>query len=125
METDQIIKDQTINAKFELRVYSRLWGRDAVFQIQRTAAGWYVPTPFYTGGLCDQTCSPHLYTLLRHAGIRYPGNIGRWFSWLWAQAKEKGLSYDAVQQGINDIAKWIDDTDRIVPPVDNLWKGIA
>ena len=125
METDQIVKDQTVNEKFELRVYSRLWRRDAVFPIHRTGAGWYVPTPFYTGGLCDQTCSPHLYTLLRHAGIQYPINMGRWFAWLWTQARDKGLSREAVQQGIDDIARWIEETNKIVPPVDSLWKGIA
>jgi len=117
--------DPTINDKFELRVFSRLWGREAVFTIQRTVGGWFVPTPFYTGGLCDRTCAPHLFRLLRHAGIQYPSDVGEWFAWLWKQARDQGLNHETVQRGIDDIAGWIDSTDKSAPPATGFWEGVA
>ena len=117
--------DPTINDEFELRVFSRRLGRELALTIQRTGAGWFVPTPLKpNGGLCDRWCSPHLYELLRFAGIEYPDNVGRRFYWLWEQASEKGLNHEAVQQGIDDIAKWINSTDQNAL-VTGFWEGVA
>jgi len=121
--------DPTINDKFELRVFSRRWNRDAVFTIQRTVVGWFVPAPFdpNDGGFCDRTCSPHLYRLLRHAGIQYPSNLGEWFAWLWKQARDKGLSHADVQRRVDEIAKRISRTDQsALDEIDkDFWEAVA
>jgi hypothetical protein len=117
--------DPTINDKFVLRVFSRRWTQEIAFMIQRTSAGWFVPTPLKPhGGLCDRWCSPHLYELLRYAGIEYPNNVGERFHWLWEQASEKSLNHEAVQQGIDEIGQWISNTDQNAL-VTGFWEGVA
>ena len=115
--------DQTINHEFKLHIFSRRWNREVVCTITRARYGWFVRTEEGEKG-CDTTCSPHLDKLLRRAGIQYPDGLGEWFSWLWTQAKEKGLSHEAVQQGFDDIGKWISNTDQNAL-VTGFWEGVA
>jgi len=117
--------DPTINDEFELRVFARRWNREIIFTIHRIGGGWFISAPFDPqGGLCDRMCSPHLSRLLRHAGIQYPSNVGRWFARLWRQARDRGLSHEAVQQGINEVANWITTTDQHAL-VTGFWEGVA
>ncbi len=115
--------DKTIDDDFEFRVFTRRWGHDDIYKIKRTASGWLVKANIYTGP-CDKLCAPILYESLRHDGVVYPNDVGQWFEWLWQQAKDKGLSHDEVQQGLNDIAAWIKITEANAP-TKGIWKGLA
>ena len=123
MNTEE--NDPTINDEFKLRVFSRRWDREIVFTIYRDGGGWSISAPFDPNGkLCDRMCTPHLSRFLRHVGIEYPSNLGRRFSWLWKQAKDKALSHESVQQSIDEIGKWISNTDQNAL-VEGFWEGVA
>lgn len=115
--------DQTIDQDFEFRVYTRRWGHNDIYKIKRTASGWFVKADIYSGP-CDKACAPVLYELLRHDNVVYPQDVGEWFEWLWEQAKARGLSRDAVQQGLDDIAGWIKLTEESAPDA-GIWADLA
>jgi hypothetical protein len=115
--------DQTIDNEFEMRIFNRRWGHEDKYRIKRTASGWLLDAGVYSGP-CDKSCSPLLIQALRHDSVQHPTEIGKWFEWLWQQAKEKGLSHDDIQGGINDIADWIHATEANTPE-EGIWQGVA
>jgi len=115
--------DKTIGEDFDITIVSRRWNAHDTYTFKRTESGWYVKG-VGEGGPCDFTASPLFYELLRHDSVVYPRDVGEWFEWLWMRAKDKGLSKEAVQEGLKDIADWINATEHNVPNK-GIWEGLA
>ncbi|EJR35136.1 MULTISPECIES: hypothetical protein [Bacillus cereus group] len=98
--------DQTIGHEFEFNVYTRRWGNYDHYKITRIESGWHLSHLSYTGD-CKKDVSPILYESFRHDSINYPESLPGYFEWLWDQAQEEGLSHDAVQQSLNELAEWV------------------
>ena len=114
--------DITIDVEFTFRVFSRRWGHEDPYRITRTASGWYLKG--LSEGPCDKAGHPVLWAALRHDSIQYPRDTGDWLEWLWEKAKDQGLSREQVQQGLDDVAQWVNLTERSTP-AEGVWKGLA
>lgn len=113
--------DQTIDAEFAFRVYSRRWGHKDTYKIKRTADGWTV-THIMIGGPCDKGGRPFLFENLRHDSIHFPEGLDGWLEWLWNKAASAGLSAEQVQQGIQELAEWVSSTEKNAPQ-GGVWEG--
>ncbi len=107
-------EDVTINVEFTMKIYSRRWGHDDLYEITRTSDGWFLKALTFNGP-CGKDASPVLYKSLDHDGICYPKQIGSFFEWLWEKANEDGLSKKEVQHEIDNLGKWISQCEKKVP----------
>ena len=108
-------EDVTLGAKFDFSIYTRRWGHYDHYTVTRTQNGWHFSgLPAGTGD-GDQEGAPVLQALLDHDSTCYPAQIGEFFAWTWRVAEEDGLDKAAVQQALNDIAKWISECERNTP----------
>ncbi len=115
--------DVTLNEDFTLRVYSRRWGHYDTYRLTRNEAGWLVRALAFTGQ-CDRAGEPLLFNSLRHDFIQYPCGLGYWMEGLWQAAQDRGLSVQEVQAALNELAEWINATERSAPTT-GVWEGVA
>jgi hypothetical protein len=113
-------KDATIGHSFEFRVYSNRWGHDDIYRVKRIPDGWYVRN-MTIGGPCDSGGDPFLFDSLKHDLIEYPINLRFYMESLWKKAKEKGLTHEKVQEGLQNLADWISITEKATPST-GIWK---
>jgi hypothetical protein len=113
--------DQTIGCEFSFGVYSRRWGRDDTYRLTRTADGWAI-RHMAIGGPCDRGGDPFLFQNFRQDAIQYPEGLDGWMEWLWNQASERGLTAAQVQEGLQQIADWVSNTERNAPS-GGIWEG--
>jgi hypothetical protein len=106
--------DQTIDAEFDFRVYSRRWGRHDTYQIRRTRVGWWVAHLAISGD-CDRDAAPYLYENFDQDGINYPLDLPNYFAWLWQQAEEQGLSRGELQRELDRLARWVSICEQNTP----------
>ncbi|WP_158498974.1 hypothetical protein [Methanosarcina barkeri] len=106
--------DQTIGEGFEFRIYSRRWGHKDTYKIKRTENGWIVDFPLI-GGPCDKGGRPFLFENFHHDSIQYPNALDSWMKWLWEQAASKGLSKEQVQTALQELADWVNNTEKNTP----------
>lgn len=118
-------EDQTLGHDFELPIFSRRWKHEDPYRLTRTKSGWDLGTlSVARSGKCDKSARPHFFVSLEHDSVQYPVGTGDWFQWLWDRASQKGLSHDDVQQALNDIARWINETERHAPCT-GVWEGLT
>ena len=118
-------QDQTLGQEFELRVFSRRWKHEDTYRLKRTESGWYLSTmSLAQTGDCDKSARPHLFDALAHDSVQYPRGTGDWIEWLWDQAKQKGLSREQIQAGFDEVAEWINETERNAPCA-GIWEGLT
>ncbi|MDH4424331.1 hypothetical protein QEZ44_23775 [Bacillus cereus] len=106
--------DQTLGDTFTLVVYSNRWGHTDNYEIVRNAEGWHVSHLSLSeqGG---KDAMGGLDVVLRQDYISYPYNLGFVMESLWEQAATRGLSHEQVQERLNEIANWINATERSYP----------
>jgi hypothetical protein len=113
--------DQTLGAEFEFIVYSRRRNDNDTYRITRTEDGWDV-RHIVIGGPCDSGGHPFLFQNFDQDFISYPSRLDWRLTWLWEQAKEQGLSFNEVQQGLQELADWVSETERSAP-TEGVWEG--
>lgn len=114
-------QDQTIGAEFEFIVYSRRRKCDDTYRITRTEDGWDV-RHIAIGGPCDTGGHPFLFQNFDQDFISYPSRLDWRLTWLWEQARDTGLSYNDVQQGLQELADWVSATEKGAP-TEGVWEG--
>lgn len=112
-------KDQTIGQDFEFHVYSRRWEHEDTYLFKRTSEGWDIH--FFKGGSCDKGGHPFLFDNLNHDLIQYPRGLDDWLEWLWEQAASKSLSKEEVQTALNELANWVNITEKNAPS-NGVWE---
>lgn len=113
--------DQTINADFTFRIFSRRWGHDDIYRFKRTTSGWDVRY-VAIGGPCDKGGRPFLFENFRQDSIQYPSGLDGWMEWLWDQAEGQGLTREQVQEALQQLADWVSSTERGAP-IEGVWEG--
>ena len=113
-------EDQTLGHQFTMSIHSRRWGHHDTYSIRRTTEGWEVQ--FTHSGPCDKGGNPFLYSNFLNDRVYYPAALEGRMEWLWMKAAEEGLSHDAVQNALNELADWINVTSSNAPSGD-LWSG--
>ena len=115
--------DSTLGEEFSFRVYSRRWDHEDTYTIRRTADGWDV-SYMAISGPCDRGGQPVLYRNFDQDSIQYPEGLPGWMEWLWDQAATKGLTRDEVQEGLQDLANWVSNTEKNSPH-GHVWDGYS
>lgn len=115
-------EDKTLGVEFDFKVYSRRWDREDRYKLTRNAGGWYVE---FHGikGQCNKQGWPYLYRNFDQDYIQYPEGFGRRLESLWRRAADDGLTKEQVQQGLSDLADWINVTEKNVPHT-GIWEGV-
>ncbi len=98
-----------------VRIFSRRWGHDDTYEINKTKTGWYVKSGAEGGADCDKRGKPHLFKCLDHDSINYPEELGGYLEWLWERAEEKHLSPEEIQEQLDLLAEWISTVERSSP----------
>jgi hypothetical protein len=98
----------------ELVVFSRRWGHEDKYKIERTGTGWKISASGI-GGECDKTGSQYLYKKLDQDLINYPKELPGYMEWLWQQALEKKLSDEQIQEQLTLLSEWIQTTEKASP----------
>ncbi|TKI80463.1 hypothetical protein [Bacillus mycoides] len=107
-------EDQTMGNSFEMQIYSRRWGHNDPYTLIRNEEGWrvsYMTYDWQSGKDALEVLIPSL----RHDSIVYPYNLGDVMMDIWNQAAEDGLSHEEVQGMLNDVAEWINATEKTYP----------
>lgn len=114
-------KDQTIDAEFKFRVYSKRRGHDDSYTFKRTNQGWEI-SHITIGGPCDKGGQPFLFDNLRQDAISFPEGLNGWLEWLWTKAAEDGLTEEQVQACLQQLADWVSATEKSAPS-GGIWEG--
>lgn len=114
-------QDQTLDHDFTFRVFSARWGHPDTYKVKRTEDGWNI-SHIVIGGPCDKGGRPFLFENLRHDSIHFPEGLDGWLEWLWSQAASKGLTHEQVQEGIQQLADWVSETEKNAPS-GGVWEG--
>ena len=109
-------QDTTIGEEFKFEVYSRRWGHSDTYRLTRTSTGWDVHF-ISIGGPCNPRGEPYLFENLRHDSISYPSTLPDHLEELWRDASSDGggLTPEAVQARLDELAKWVSETERNAP----------
>jgi hypothetical protein len=97
-----------------MEVYSRRWGHNDRYTVERTQTGWNI---FHVviGGVCDKRGAPYLFMNLHHDSINHPEALGEYMEWLWDKAQQQTMSDDLVQLALDQIGVWIQKTEKASP----------
>ena len=109
-------EDTTLGEELTFKVYSQRWGHPDTYRLVRTPTGWDVHF-ISIGGSCDPRGEPYLYENFRHDSISYPSTLPDHLEELWrdASAEGAGLTREQVQERLDELAKWVSETERNAP----------
>ena len=97
-----------------LEIYSRRWGRNEKYKVEKTATGWDI-SHMRIEGPCDKTGAPALYKNFDQDSINYPEELPGYMEWLWTQAHDQSLSNDQIQVELDRLGEWIQITEKASP----------
>ncbi|PRA00609.1 MULTISPECIES: hypothetical protein [unclassified Paenibacillus] len=113
--------DINLNNRLSFRVYSRRWGHEDTYTIQRRIDGWHVQH-LSINGLSDKDGSGPLLMNLDHDSIQYPKEgIKYALNVLWNLADETAMSVEELQIKLQEIALWISSVERVVGDYQPDW----
>jgi len=106
--------DETLDKKMTFSVYTRRWGHNDTYRVQRTVDGWNVGH-IAIGGACEKDGTRALFQNLNHDSVFYPEDgIKYAMTELWEQADEGTLTLDELQVRLQQIADWISMVEKAV-----------
>jgi len=106
-----------------LRVFSRRWGHEGWYQVEKTATGWNIGNKAIRGA-CDKSGEPYLFENFRQDAINCPSNLGLYFEWLWDKADASGITDGEIQDHLSALATWVRETERSAPE-GGVWAGLS
>ncbi len=112
--------DQTIDHEFRFTVFSPRWGHDDTYMLTRRETGWDVR--FTHRGPCDKGGRPFLYSNFENDRVAYPAGLDAYLEILWDRASDQGLTHEAVQTALDELANWVKNTTRHAPS-GAIWEG--
>jgi len=95
-----------------IEIYSRRWGHNERYTVNRTQTGWDV-SHVAIGGSCDKRGVPYLFDNLNHDSINYPESLGEYMEWLWDQSQN--MTPALIQPVLDQIGIWIQETEKASP----------
>lgn len=109
-EKMSIKSDDTLNKRMTIRIYTRRWGHEDVYSIERTIDGWMVD-----GTQTKKDGSNELFRKLNHDYVFYPEDgVKHALEELWDLANGHDLPFDAMNKRMQEVADWISAVERIV-----------
>ena len=104
----------------KLRVYSKRWGREEDYSVERTQNGWKIHGQHIFEGESDKTGEPQLFDCLDREFIDYPAKLGEYMEWLWEKVEENQMGIEEIQKCLDDLGKWISTVEKSSP--EGIWK---
>jgi hypothetical protein len=102
----------------QLRVFSRRWGHDDVYEISRTENGWQF-AGLSIHGECDKSGHPFLFKALDHDSINYPADLRGYMEYLWNESADQNEEW--IQERLNELSEWIRTVEKS-SPASEFWK---
>lgn len=113
--------DETLNQELSFFVYTRRWGHNDCYRIQRTVDGWHIGHIAINGD-CDKEGSNALFANLSHDSVFYPEDGVKYaMSNLWEDAEDGKLTLPELQKRLQQIADWISTVERAVGEGQPQW----
>ncbi len=97
-----------------LEVFSRRWGHNDRYRIEKTGKGWNVDH-ISIGGDCNKRGEPKLFENLEHDSINYPADLGGYLEYLWDVAEDQNLDEASIQRHLDSLGAWIQATEKAAP----------
>jgi hypothetical protein len=103
--------------EYDFGVYSRRWGHNDNYSIEKTDTGWKVKhlRTNADDGNCDKQGNPYLFNELNQDSINYPADLGEYMEYLWDEATNKNMNDDEIQEHLNVISEWIQIVEKSSP----------
>ena len=100
-----------------LEIYSRRWGHNDSYSIDKTANGWHVRSISHMmiEGECDKKGNPSLYQHLDQDFINYPQALPQYMEFLWNRAEQEHITEAEIQAALDELGKWIQITEKATP----------
>ncbi|WP_025683049.1 hypothetical protein [Paenibacillus maysiensis] len=115
--------DKNLNKQLAFRVYSRRWGNEDTYLVQRRINGWHVQH-LSINGVSDKDGTGPLLMNLDHDSIQYPKDgIKYALSVLWNLADESEMSVEELQSKLQEIADWVSAVEKAVGYYQPDWCG--
>lgn len=113
-ETMETKGDDTLNKKMTFSVYTRRWGHNDVYHIERTIDGWEVHH-IAINGKCAKDGEGALMNNLHHDYVFFPEDGVKYaLSNLWDDAEDGNLTLEELQKKLQQIAEWISSVEKAV-----------
>lgn len=99
--------DDTLNKKMTFKVYTRRWGHEDTYSIQRTVDGWHCGH-ISIHEKCKKNGDGGLFMNLNHDSIFYPKDgVAYAMEKLWEDADDGLIDFNELSKRIQQIADWI------------------
>ncbi len=106
--------DNTLNKEMTFAVYTRRWGHDDVYHIERTIDGWEVHH-ISINGKSAKDGEGSLMNNLHHDSIFFPEDGVKYaLSNLWDDAEDGNITPEELQKRLQQIADWISSVEKVV-----------
>lgn len=115
--------DINLNKRLSFRVYSRRWGHDDTYSVERRTEGWFV-SHLAINGPSKKDGTGSMIANLDHDSIQYPKEGVRYaFRTLWYLADEDEMSTEELQVKLQEIADWISAVEKTIGEFQPDWCG--
>lgn len=104
-----------IGSQFELKAYCNRFTFDEIYSLTLLAKGWQVKNKTVIGN-SDVDGQPHLFKALDNNEVCYPSHLKYVMRQLHDRHRE--MDDNQVQSKLDEIGKWVSDTERNTPMFD-------
>jgi len=104
--------DENLNKKIDFKIYTRRWGHEDFYSIERTKDGWkvYGFSIFNT----NKKAQDLIKQILEHDGVIYPYNLENIFEDLWEKADED-MDFNSLKRCIINLFEWVSNIEYNTP----------
>ncbi|WP_394189166.1 hypothetical protein [Paenisporosarcina quisquiliarum] len=107
LQTNSLKGDVNLNKKMVFKVFSRRWGHEDHYSIERRIDGWYVKH-LSINGLSKKDGTGSILDNLNQDSIQYPiDGVKYAFETLWEMADEQEMLVGELEEKLQEIANWI------------------
>lgn len=115
--------DLNLNKPLTFSVYTRRWGHNDTYHIERTIDGWNA-RHISINGKCEKSGEGALFANLHHDSIFFPEDgVRHALESLWDLADENEMSVEELQEKLQQIADWISTVEKTVGESQPEWVG--
>lgn len=113
--------DLNLDKELKFKVFSRRWGHDDIYTVERRTDGWYA-SHIAESGTSEKDGTGALLKNLKHDLISFPEEgIKYALNQLWNMADEREMSVDELQIKLQEIADWISEVEKTVGEYQPSW----
>ncbi|MFA5499325.1 MAG: hypothetical protein WCX83_03690 [Candidatus Cloacimonas sp.] len=112
-DVESFLGDKNLDKKFKFKVYSKRWGHEDTYDVERTLDGWAIHAMAVrkSGNKHGSSIIEHL----KHDSICYPHNVESYIYSLWLYADRNPIEVSDLEDKMKEIADWISQTERNRP----------